>query len=49
MTFSFPRWGSPELTWSLQLSDTLLSILAVRGGEMAHSLFGDAVYPAWPS
>ena len=28
------------LTFVLQLSDTLLSILSVRGGEMVESIFG---------
>lgn len=27
----------------LQLSDTLLSILAVRGGELANSIFGGSL------
>jgi L-ornithine N5-oxygenase len=33
-----PRWKFTDL-W-LQLSDTLLSILAVRGGELVQSMFG---------
>jgi len=31
-----------KLTKSKQLSDTLLSILAVRGGELVQSMFGEA-------
>ena len=37
-SLSFYSWKN--LTWVKKLSDTLLSILATRGGEMVHSIFG---------